>query len=858
MINPYKIVSDPTFNTYSILGNSNDIIKIGPINKNDGIQFTGSGNNHVEIVNLTDSMAAGGITSEAAGAWDWGNIPYESNGWTSVTAGVYNRMVQVDTTFSKLIMSAPVFGYNYSGASIYSLDNSSSDPLTNLKVLDSPEGTMVSTSTAYDNNVPTCMFYRNTSNIYYVGGNYGNPGSQATNWWSATNPTVLQYGAAIVTTSTNKGTTRYSTTSTATFPDEITGVTFSRDGSNIFLAFLNGVIAQWKVPTAWDITSIVTPGAFSGAYATFDTAYGTAATDGLGDIEISDDGLTLFALNHHGTSGSAIEVFKLDTANDLKTLSKTGKLITGPHTGPADTNKILANSLCFRNGLLIFGPTDVETSSVWYDDYYVVDFNQSFAPTSESNLPATLQNANSVSATTLVSASNTYTISLYITDPEAETGTWGYEKLSGNGTFGNTVGSNGNVNFADITNVGNGTFTITSTANQGHLVTQSANVSFYVDVGERLSVSTLLRGYDYPASITGTSLDANTDIGPNTEVTYNFTVSDPENETGTNWQYNITDGNITVGTDPDSNFFVSANNVGNGTFIFTTTSNLEILVANSTNNYQSSNLTFTVDLTNESITIGPSTFKGKEVNVGGAAYADAYVAITGGSIVNYSTAGSIDSQIDALSDGDALLLEPGTYSATRGTGNDVFRTKEVLICGNTDDAADVVIEFDHDQPSAVRDHPIFDKTTTDAKRQLAFISLKRIQTSGTNYISALVKGNGNASKGKAVNCYFDFNNGDVSWIYDNNGLTTIDIRFHNCTFANYANWDSKYSGRADVVDVHNALFDDTYDTDDTLFYGTTVGSATVDTVNRTYNTSTYPNSGHLIIGADYLDHANTS
>jgi len=235
------------------------------------------------------------------------------------------------------------------------------------------------------------------------------------------------------------------------------------------------------------------------------------------------------------------------------------------------------------------------------------------------------------------------------------------------------------------------------------------------------------------------------------------------------------------------------------------------------------------------------------------AYANEYVANTGGSITTFSTPGSIDSVIDGLSDGDVLQLSPGTYTATRGSNTDAFRGKDILICGTSEQSQDVLIEFDHDQPSGVRDHPIFGDPST-LQRQMAFLSFKRIQTSGTNYISALVKGFGN-DRGKMVNCYIDLNNGDVSWLYDNNNDPDIDVRFYNCTFANYANWDSRYSGRTDVVEVHNCLFDAGYDTDDVQFFGTNPSSATVDTVNRTYDTATFSESGHLVIDENYLDFA---
>ena len=831
--NPYKIAFNPDFSQYYV-SNGLDIFKIGPVVPEEGIKFTGTGNNHVIIDSTSPTVS-----------WAY-----------SLTSGIYNRLLHISEDLTYLGLFYPDGNYVYGGGWVMSFG--AGDTL--LDKLDSSGTTILrfeGTSTSYDRNVPTCMFFKgvlgsSTYTWYGSGGN--NNGSQDTRaqWWQNNNNNQLQQGN--MTGSTTNG---YIITHSITFPDEITGVTFSRDGKNLFLAFLNGAIGQWAVPTAWDISSIVTTGSFSGAVATFDTAYGTAAGDGLGDIEISDDGGTLFALNHFDTYGSVIEVFSLTTANDLKSITKTGKLITGPHTHSGvntEPPRQLSNSLCFREGYLFFLPHEMYDGSAWQNNLFVVDFNQPFGPRTEENLPATLMNANSIPATTLVTQGNTYTYSLWVDDPEGATGTWTYEIVSGNGT----VGSNADADFVNINNVGNGTFTITGTSNASFLVTQSANVIFRVDVGEILTAPTLLRGFDYPA--TGSSIGANTDLLKSRTYTYNFSVNDPEGETGTNWQYNILDGNITIGSDPNSNFFVSANNVGNGTFIFTTTSNAEVLIANSTNSFQSSNISFTVDLTNESLTIGPSTFKGSDVTTGGA-YAAQYTSITGGTIVNHgTTSGSIDSAIDALSDGDALLLDAGTYTATRGTGVDVFRNKAVLICGNSPsgDAGAVVIEFDHDQPSAVRDHPIFDNSLTDLKAQLAFISLKRIQTSGTNYISALVRGNGRTPKGKAVNCYFDFNNGDVSWIYDNNNVTTIDVRWHNCTFANYANWDSKYSGRADVTDVHNALFDDTYDTNDTLFFGTIVGSATVDTVNRTYDTNTYPNSGHLIIDPNYLDHANTA
>ena len=238
----------------------------------------------------------------------------------------------------------------------------------------------------------------------------------------------------------------------------------------------------------------------------------------------------------------------------------------------------------------------------------------------------------------------------------------------------------------------------------------------------------------------------------------------------------------------------------------------------------------------------------------GTPYATSYLATTGGSLIN-ATPGSLDTVIDNASDGDAILLESGAYTINAtpfgSYTSDPFRQKNILICGAAS-AEYVVVTVDHDGTSAVRDHPVFSGSdsshTSTVNRQMAFLTFLRQQTSTLNYSSSLVYGNGAPSPiGRMVNCYFDSNNGNLSWHYDNTASTTIDVEFVRCTFANYATWQASYTGRDDVLTVTSCLFDDTTDTTEYVNGGGNVVSATVDTTARTYDTATYATAGHLYV-----------
>ena len=239
-----------------------------------------------------------------------------------------------------------------------------------------------------------------------------------------------------------------------------------------------------------------------------------------------------------------------------------------------------------------------------------------------------------------------------------------------------------------------------------------------------------------------------------------------------------------------------------------------------------------------------------EVTTKGYGYASSYLATTGGSLITVASGGDVRAAIDGSTDGDAILIDEGTYAFGPATSQNTMHSgKEVLIVGNTDTPQSVVIDFDHDANGDIRDHPVFDSANSTTNTQLAFLTFYRNPTTtiSTNYNSSLLKGGGGLSKGIAINVYFDLDNKLVSWHYDNNSLTTHDIRYLRCTFANYSSWATSYSGSNSVVDVGNCLFDDTTQTSEYVDLGGNVTSGTLNTTTRTYDTGTYATSGHLYI-----------
>lgn len=254
-----------------------------------------------------------------------------------------------------------------------------------------------------------------------------------------------------------------------------------------------------------------------------------------------------------------------------------------------------------------------------------------------------------------------------------------------------------------------------------------------------------------------------------------------------------------------------------------------------------------------------------------------YCARTGGSIRYISAgSGSLNNDLDAVSDGDALLIKAGSYTITRKTSGYVaehnpFRDKEVGVFGDTSNPADVTISHNADADSDIRDHPIWSSAWSGVYTYplfLGFIKYVRNPSTviNTNYSDAFITAthsNGSVQQifGGAQNVLFDFNNTDVAWIYDNNSRVHY-MRFKNCTFSNYNTWEASYSGNLADSYVWHCVFEGS----DTISgnynaVGTDIASTSGSISNRTllskgnrhgvslssgsYNTTTYAGAGHL-------------
>lgn len=235
----------------------------------------------------------------------------------------------------------------------------------------------------------------------------------------------------------------------------------------------------------------------------------------------------------------------------------------------------------------------------------------------------------------------------------------------------------------------------------------------------------------------------------------------------------------------------------------------------------------------------------------GSAYATSYLATTSGTLYTKGGGGSINADIDAMSDGDALVLGAGTYSVAATTSesfsSSLFRDKNILIAGDTT-AADVILEVTH---AAQRGKHIFSKNsniTNTINQQLAFMQVKRIATSATNYINALSGGvSGSDPKGRMVNCYFNNNAGAISWIYDNSNSADIDVEFVRCTIGNYGTWQNKYTGNAAGTTVDACIFDGTTQFNDVTQAGTSYTGITINDTTGVYDNSIYSEAGHLYV-----------
>jgi len=212
----------------------------------------------------------------------------------------------------------------------------------------------------------------------------------------------------------------------------------------------------------------------------------------------------------------------------------------------------------------------------------------------------------------------------------------------------------------------------------------------------------------------------------------------------------------------------------------------------------------------------------------GEIYAGFYLALTSGNqtdIAGNDSTYVLDDDIDAATNGDALVLAPGTYKINcTSPGSETmyshpWRDKEIAILGNGDSSNAVVLTVDH---TSARDKPIFGGGST-GKCHMANMRLIRNDISSTSYVSAIVRGtSGGDGAGYMRHVIFDNNdnggnNADISWVYDNGNASVNRVRINNCSFVNYNSWDSKYTGDVDHVEVNNCAFEGTYDTNDVTY-----------------------------------------
>jgi hypothetical protein len=177
----------------------------------------------------------------------------------------------------------------------------------------------------------------------------------------------------------------------------------------------------------------------------------------------------------------------------------------------------------------------------------------------------------------------------------------------------------------------------------------------------------------------------------------------------------------------------------------------------------------------------------------GLQYAQQYITSTGGSIVTYSGGTDITSTIASLNNGDALVLPPGSYTAIGVREGDnhstIFGGKNILICGQTNNPSDVLIEYSPDE--TLRDTPIFGRSS-NRSTQIAYLTFKRLGNlrTGSYQIALFQNGRG----GKAYRTVFDFNNKNISWLYESYWGPQIKRSVIECVFKNYNNWYTYYNG----------------------------------------------------------------
>ena len=205
-------------------------------------------------------------------------------------------------------------------------------------------------------------------------------------------------------------------------------------------------------------------------------------------------------------------------------------------------------------------------------------------------------------------------------------------------------------------------------------------------------------------------------------------------------------------------------------------------------------------------------------------YELAYTAVSLGSVINVTYQGSgvqnITSVVQGATDGDSILLTPGTYELDPNVVNqfinDPFHDKDISIVGKTNNPHEIVLTINE---GGGREKSLFGTFESNA-RHFANMRIVRPYTGGQNYSASLTS---RATGGVVQNCIIDLDGGLVSWAYANssavsgspysNASSIHQAVWKNCSFVNYGTWAASYSSAADYVPssnlVLNCAFDET-------------------------------------------------
>ena len=265
------------------------------------------------------------------------------------------------------------------------------------------------------------------------------------------------------------------------------------------------------------------------------------------------------------------------------------------------------------------------------------------------------------------------------------------------------------------------------------------------------------------------------------------------------------------------------------------------------------------------------------------AYAERIVAATGGNIIihdpavdgtdltwvlgDYNGGSPASPPLPALSNGDVLYLLPGAYTTTswKTTYSASFfprghysviganpNTVSIYIDDGTDPAPRAEAFFSYDTNGAAA------ATYGTLQLNVGYLTLVQYAWTTTNYQVPLVHGLGVVLD--YITCkHVAFNRANaagtksaLSWIYDNDGDQGT-VRIEKCTFFNVSGMVSSYSGNGTnkIIDkciIHAQSGSGTIipvtNTD------VTTNQVASDGFFATYDTNTYTDKGHLVLGAD--------